>query len=154
MKKRLMAQAHRLISVALLAWSAGVALAAYFIIDRLVLARWGGEDMAAVLTGLVLLAAVRLGYGPAQSALDHLLYQEVLLRVIQRIGLMTPWARYRNVTGQSTYSLKENDEVADSLKAISDHLGKLVAQSEFRSHRELLNETIKRAVETNDAEAE
>lgn len=154
MRKHLMAQAHRLISVALLAWSASVALAAYAIIDRLVLARWGGEDMAAVLTGLVLLAAVRLGYGPAQSALDHLLYQEVLLRVIQRIGLMAPWARYRNATGQSTHSLSENDEVADNLKMIADHLGKLVAQSEYRSQRVLLDERLKQAAEIEDAEAE
>lgn len=152
MKKLLMAQAHWLISCALLLWAGGIAAAAYFIIDRLVLARWEGQDMAAVLTGLVLLAAVRLGYGPAHSALEHIIYQEVLLRVIQRIGLMTPWARYRNATGHSIHSLKENDEVVDSLKAIAGHLDKLVGQSEFRSHRKLLDKAIEQAAEIDNAE--
>lgn len=154
MQKLLMAQGHWLISFALLAWSAGVALVAYAIIDRLILAQWEGDDMATVLTGLVLLAAVRLGYGPARSAVEHILYQEVLLRVLQRIGLMTPWARYRNDTGYSISSLRETDEVADNLKVIAEHLGKLVAQSEFRSHRELLDDRIKQAAKIDDAEAE
>lgn len=153
-KKLLMAQGHWLISLALLAWSAGVALAAYAIIDRVVLARWEGQDMATVLTGLVLLAAVRLGYGPARSALDHILYQEVLLRVLERIGLMTPWARYRTATGYSIHSLRETDEAADSLKRIADQLDKLVAESEFRSQRELLDDRIRQATEIDDEETE
>lgn len=154
MQKLLMAQGHWVISLALLAWSVGIAFAAYAIIDRLVLARWEGDDMATVLTGLVLLAAVRLGYGPVRSALEHILYQEVLLRVLQRIGLTTPWARYRNATGYSINSLRETDEVADNLRMIAEHLSQLVAQSEFRSQRELLDRAIKRAAEGDDEEAE
>ena len=153
-KKLLMAQGHWLISLALLAWSAGVALAAYAIIDRVVLARWEGQDMATVLTGLVLLAAVRLGYGPARSALDHILYQEALLRVLRLFGLMTPWARYRTATGYSTHSLKETDEVADNLKVIGDHLSKLVAHSESRTQQELFGDTSRRSAEVDDEETD